>query len=59
MTGMPFRFAVQATAQDGGQWLATTQLAGQPPTTGAQRLAQAEQTIDDLRMLDGTGTRRS
>jgi probable F420-dependent oxidoreductase len=29
------------------------ELAGRPPATGAQRLAQAEQTIDDLRMLDG------
>jgi alkanesulfonate monooxygenase SsuD/methylene tetrahydromethanopterin reductase-like flavin-dependent oxidoreductase (luciferase family) len=29
------------------------QLLGQPPTTGAQRLAQVAQTIDDLRMLDG------
>jgi alkanesulfonate monooxygenase SsuD/methylene tetrahydromethanopterin reductase-like flavin-dependent oxidoreductase (luciferase family) len=31
------------------------ELLGQPPTTGAQRLAQVEQTIDDLRMLDGEG----
>jgi alkanesulfonate monooxygenase SsuD/methylene tetrahydromethanopterin reductase-like flavin-dependent oxidoreductase (luciferase family) len=137
MTSMPFRFAVQATPQDGEQWLATarhaeelgystllmpdgmqlmspmpalalaagatttlrvgtfvlasplrpprlaawdahtlsaltggrfelgigtgrpevveqsTQLVGQPPTTGAQRLDLAERTIDDLRMLDG------
>ncbi len=29
------------------------ELLGQPPTTGAQRLAQVEQTIDDLRALDG------
>ena len=28
-------------------------LLGQPPTTGAQRLALAEQTIDELRALDG------
>jgi len=29
------------------------ELLGQPPTTAAQRLAQAEQTIDALRELDG------
>jgi probable F420-dependent oxidoreductase len=29
------------------------QLLGQPATSGAERLAQVEQTIDDLRMLDG------
>ena len=29
------------------------QLLGQQPTTGAQRLAQVQQTIDDLRTLDG------
>jgi probable F420-dependent oxidoreductase len=29
------------------------QLLGQQPTTGAQRLAQVEQTIEDLRALDG------
>jgi probable F420-dependent oxidoreductase len=29
------------------------QLLGQQPTTGAQRLAQVQQTIDDLRALDG------
>jgi alkanesulfonate monooxygenase SsuD/methylene tetrahydromethanopterin reductase-like flavin-dependent oxidoreductase (luciferase family) len=29
------------------------ELLGQPPTTAAQRLAQVEQTIDDLRLLDG------
>jgi alkanesulfonate monooxygenase SsuD/methylene tetrahydromethanopterin reductase-like flavin-dependent oxidoreductase (luciferase family) len=29
------------------------ELLGQPPTTGAQRLAQVAQTIDDLRLLDG------
>lgn len=28
-------------------------LAGQPPTTGAQRLAQVEQAVDALRELDG------
>jgi|SRR5579875_1342657 len=28
-------------------------LLGQPAASGAERLAQAEQTIDDLRMLDG------
>ena len=31
----------------------SVQLAGQPETTGAQRLALAEQTIDALRELDG------
>ena len=29
------------------------ELLGQPPTTGAQRLAQVEQAIDELRALDG------
>jgi probable F420-dependent oxidoreductase len=30
----------------------SVQLLGQPPTSGAERLAQVEQTIDDLRLLD-------
>jgi alkanesulfonate monooxygenase SsuD/methylene tetrahydromethanopterin reductase-like flavin-dependent oxidoreductase (luciferase family) len=33
----------------------SVRLAGQPPTSAAQRLARAEQTIDELRTLDGDG----
>jgi alkanesulfonate monooxygenase SsuD/methylene tetrahydromethanopterin reductase-like flavin-dependent oxidoreductase (luciferase family) len=35
----------------------SVQLAGQPETTGAQRLALTEQAIDALRELDGDGVR--
>jgi alkanesulfonate monooxygenase SsuD/methylene tetrahydromethanopterin reductase-like flavin-dependent oxidoreductase (luciferase family) len=31
----------------------SVRLLGQPPTTGARRLALVEQTIDELRLLDG------
>jgi alkanesulfonate monooxygenase SsuD/methylene tetrahydromethanopterin reductase-like flavin-dependent oxidoreductase (luciferase family) len=51
LTGGRFEFGIGTGRPEVAR--ETVELLGQPPTTGAQRLAMAEQTIDRLRELDG------
>lgn len=51
LTGGRFEFGIGTGRPDMAE--AAVQLLGQPPTTGAQRLALVGQSIDELRLLDG------